>query len=222
MTTAPRFLLSRPLTALLAALALGSTLSACAPVVIGAAMGTGVMVATDRRTSGTQLEDETIELRAAARLSDRFGGNVRISVTSFNRRVLLTGEVPSDAVHAEAVKIVSGVENVKEIVDELAVMSSPSFTARQSDTLVTGRVKAALVDADDLSSNAFKVVTERGTTFLMGRVTRREADRATEVTRSISGVQRVVRVFEIISEEELRQLQFQQAPSSDATVKPAR
>lgn len=218
----PRFTLSRPLVTLLAAITLGSTLSACAPVVIGAAVGTGMLVATDRRTSGTQLEDQTIELRAAARLSDRFGGSVRIAVTSFNRRVLLTGEVPSEAARTEALKIVSGVENVKEIVDELAVMSSPSFTARQSDTLVTGRVKAALVDADDLSANAVKVVTERGTTYLLGRVTRREADRATEITRSISGVQRVVRVFEIISEEELRQLQFQQAPSSDATVKPAR
>ncbi len=217
-----RFTLSRPLVTLLAAVTLGSALSACAPVVIGAAVGTGMLVATDRRTSGTQLEDQTIELRAASRLSDRFGGGVRIAVTSFNRRVLLTGEVPSEAARTEAVKIVSGVENVKEIVDELAVMSSPSFTARQSDTLVTGRVKAALVDADDLSANAVKVVTERGTTYLMGRVTRREADRATEITRSISGVQRVVRVFEIISEEELRQLQFQQAPSSDATVKPAR
>lgn len=222
MTPAPRFALIRPLAAVLAVAALTGALSACAPLMVGAAVGGGMLVATDRRTSGTQLEDQTIELRANSRLSDRFAGNVRIAVTSFNRRVLLTGEVPSETSRAEAVKIVTGVENVKEIVDELTVMSSPSFTARQSDTLVTGRVKAALVDADDLSVNAFKVVTERGTTYLMGRVTRREADRATEITRGISGVQRVVRVFDLITEEELRQLQFQTAPSSDANVQPVK
>jgi len=204
---------SRLATTTLAVAALCGALQACAPIVIGAAVGTGVIVATDRRTSATQLEDESIEIKASTRLADRFAGGVRISVVSFNRRVLLTGEVPSEAAHTEAMKIVSGVENVKEVVDELAVMSSPSFTARQSDTLVTGRVKAALVDADDLSVNAFKVVTERGTTYLMGRVTRREADRATEIVRGVSGVQRVVRVFEIITEDELRQLQLQTTPA---------
>lgn len=206
----------------LAVATLCAALQACAPIVVGAAVGTGVIVATDRRTSATQLEDESIELKASTRLVDRFAGSIRVSVTSFNRRVLLTGEVPSEAARAEALRIVSGVENVKEIVDEMAVMSSPSFTARQGDTLTTGRVKAALVDADDLSVNAFKVVTERGTTYLMGRVTRREADRATEITRSAPGVQRVVRVFEIITEDELRQLQLQPAPASDARVQPAR
>ncbi len=191
-------------------------LSACAPLVVGGAVGTGVLVATDRRTAGIQLEDQSIEMRAASRLREAFGNRARVSVTSYNRRVLLTGEVPSETDRALAVRIVSQVENVAEIIDELAVMSSPSLTARSSDALVTARVKAALVDARDLSANAFKVTTDRGTVYLMGRVTQREAERATEVTRSLSGVQRVVRVLEIISEEELARIQPRQAPADTA------
>ena len=198
---------------LLGALVLSGLLSACAPLVLGTAVGTGVLVATDRRTSGAQLEDQGIELRAATRLREQFGDRARVIVTSYNRRVLLTGEVPSEADRATANRIVAGVENVREIVDELGVMSSPSLTARSADSLVTARVKAALVDASYLSANVFKVVTERGTTYLMGRVTQREADRATDVARSIPGVQRVVRVFELISEAELARISAPPAPA---------
>ena len=189
-------------------------LSACAPLVIGGAVGTGVLVATDRRTSGTQLEDQGIELRAAARLRDEFGNRARVNVTSFNRRVLLTGDVSSETDKALAVRIVSAVDNVSQIVDELGIQGSPSLTARSSDALVTARVKAAMVDAKDLFANSIKVVTERGTVYLMGRVTQREANRATEVTRGTPGVQRVVRVFEIITEEELARIQPRQAPAN--------
>lgn len=200
----------------LVATALTAGLSACAPLVVGGAVGTGVLVATDRRTSGAQLEDQGIEMRAGTRLREAFGSSARVVVTSYNRRVLLTGEVPSETDRAQALRIVSSVDNVAEIVDELAVMASPSLTARSSDALVTARVKAAMVDARDLFANAFKVTTERGTVYLMGRVTQREADRATEVTRSIPGVQRVVRVFEIITEEELARIQPRQAPGGTA------
>lgn len=206
----------RVLASALVATAAVAGLSACAPLVVGGAVGTGVLVATDRRTAGIQLEDQSIEMRAASRLREAFGNRARVSVTSYNRRVLLTGEVPSETDRALAVRIVSQVENVAEIIDELAVMSSPSLTARSSDALVTARVKAALVDARDLSANAFKVTTDRGTVYLMGRVTQREAERATEVTRSLSGVQRVVRVLEIISEEELARIQPRQAPADTA------
>ncbi len=207
MSVSKRPHLRRPVALTVATLALAGALSACAPLVVGTAVGSGVLVATDRRTSGIQLEDQGIELRAAARLREQFGDRVRVSVTSYNRRVLLTGEVPSEADRATASRLVAGVENVREIIDELGVMSSPSLTARSADGLVTARVKAAMVDARDLQANVFKVVTERGTTYLMGRVTQREAERATDVTRSIPGVQRVVRVFEIISDEELARLQ---------------
>lgn len=187
------------------AVTLVASLSACAPVMVGGAV-VGSLVAVDRRTSGAQLEDEGIELRAAARIRENLGERVHINITSYNRQVLLTGEVPTAQDKQLAEQVVSRVENVRVIVNELGVMGNSSFTQRSSDTLVTGRVKAGLVDARDLYASAYKVVTERGVVYLMGRVTQREADRGTDIARSTSGVQKVVRVFEIISEEELQAL----------------
>ena len=198
-------LLTRAALALAAATTLGATLSACAPLVIGGA-AVGAMMAFDRRTSGTQIEDESIELRAGSRLRDAFGDRAHVSVTSYNRQVLLTGEATTEQVKQQAEQIVSRVENVKGTINELGVMPPSSLTQRSSDTLITGQVKASLVDDNSLSVSAFKVVTERGTVYLMGRVTQREADRATQIARHINGVQRVVRIFEIISEEELRRI----------------
>jgi osmotically-inducible protein OsmY len=163
-------------------------------------------VATDRRTSGSVVEDEGIELRSSSRIKDALGDRGHINVTSYNRQVLLSGEVPSAQDKQLVEQIVSRVDNVRNIVNELAVMGNASLTQRSSDSLITGRVKASLVDAKDLFSNAFKVVTERGTTYIMGRVTEREAKRATQVVSSTSGVQKVVRIFEIISEEELARM----------------
>lgn len=202
----------------LLAVFLMSALSACAPVVVGGAVMTG-LVAADRRTSGAQLEDEGIELRANARVSDTFGTRVRVSVTSYNRQVLLTGEAPNENDRQRVEQVVAGVENVRRVVNEIVVLNTPTLTQRSGDALVTGRVKAAFVDAKDLSANAFKVVTERGTTYLMGLVTKREADRATEIARDINGVKRVVRIFEIISDEELKRLQLQSSSSQSAPAK---
>jgi osmotically-inducible protein OsmY len=178
-------------------------LSACAPVMVGGAV-MGSLVAIDRRTSGAQLEDEGIEIRAASRIRDHLGDRAHINVTSYNRQLLVTGEVPSAQDKQLVEQILAQVENVRTIVNELGVMASTTLSQRSSDTLITGRVKAAMVDARDLFANAYKVVTERGVVYLMGRVTQREADRGTEIARSTSGVQKVVRVFEIISEEELQ------------------
>jgi len=189
----------------LSVLALAGTLSACAPLVLGGA-AVGTMVAIDRRTSGAQLEDEGIELRAASRLRDAIGERGHINVNSYNRQVLLTGEVASEADKQNAEQVVSRVENVKGIVNDLAVMGNSSLTQRSADTLTTGKVRASLVDDKLLSAGAFRVVTERGTTYLMGLVTQREADRATAIARGVGGVQRVVRVFEMISEEDLRRI----------------
>ncbi|WP_366139730.1 BON domain-containing protein [uncultured Tepidimonas sp.] len=187
---------------------------------MGAAVGGTVLVATDRRTSGAQLEDQAIELKAANRLREALGERGRINVTSFNRRVLLTGEIASEADRQTALRVVQGVENVVAVVDELAVMGSPSLSARSADALVTARVKAALLDAKDLQANAFKVVTERGTVYLMGLVTQREANRAAEVVRTVPGVQRVVRVFEIISEADLARLQPSPPPQNTPATPP--
>jgi osmotically-inducible protein OsmY len=196
-------------------------LSGCVPLVVGGAIVGGTLVATDRRTSGAQLEDEGIELRSLNRLREVFVDRVHINATSYNRQVLLTGEVPTEADKVRAQEIVSRVENVRSIVNELAVLGNATLTSRSSDALVTGRVKASFVDAKDLYANAFKVVTERGNTYLMGRVTQREATRATEIARTTPGVQRVVRVLEIISEEELQRLLPQPAKPGTAAPAPA-
>jgi osmotically-inducible protein OsmY len=197
---------SRVAAAALCTVLLGAAVSGCAPLLVGGAL-TGAMVATDRRTSGTQLEDQGIELRASNRVREAMGQRSNVSVTSYNRQVLLTGEVATEQDKARAESLVASVENVRSVVNELGVLGASSLTQRSSDALVTGRVKAAMIDARDLSASAIKVVTTRGTVYLMGLVTQREADRATEITRNTQGVQRVVRVLEIISEAELARLQ---------------
>lgn len=205
--------LHRLTAATLAVAALSAVLSACAPLVVGGAAVTA-LVAVDRRTSGAQLDDQAIELRASNRIKDEIGdARARFSVSSYNRRVLLTGEASNDAIKSQITQIVSGVDNVREVINELGVTSSPSFKERATDTLITGRVKASLVDAKDLSASAFKVTTERGTVYLMGRVTQREADRATDIARNTQNVARVVRVFEIISEQELANIAAQKQPA---------
>lgn len=184
---------------------LGGALSGCAPLLIGGAAGT-VLVASDRRSAGIQLEDESIELRAKSAIREQMGTRVRVDVTSYNRQTLLTGDV-GNAQDKQAVEgLVARVDNVKSVVNELVVQNTPSMWDRSNDVLTTGRVKAAFIDAN-VQVNAVKVTTERNVVYLMGRVTQPEADRATEAARSISSVRRVVRVFEVISDEELKRLQ---------------
>ena len=169
------------------------------------------LVAIDRRTSGIQLEDQNIELKAAPRARAAAGADgTHINVTSYNRLVLLTGEVPSEAARRAAEQAAAQVENVRSIVNELAVAGVSSLTARSNDAILTGRVKATFVDGG-LPAQAVKVVTERGVVHLMGRVTEGEAERATQAARRVPGVQKVVRVFEIITEQELAALQGRSA-----------
>ena len=211
--TLPKAYASSLLATTLAAAAFSTLLGGCAPLIIGGAAASAALVASDRRTSGTQLEDEGIELRAASNLRGTFGDRAHINVTSFNRRVLLTGEVPSEDAKRQAEQVVTRVENVGSVVNELGVMGVSTLTQRSSDTLVTGKVKASIVDAADLQINAFKVLTERGTVYLMGRVTQREAEKVTQLTRRVGGVQRVVRVFDVVPDAEVKQVQST-APAS--------
>jgi osmotically-inducible protein OsmY len=196
----------------LAALTLAGTLATgCAPLIVGGAMVGGGMVALDRRTSGAQVEDQAIELKALSRVRELATlGNV--SATSYNRMLLITGEVPKDADRATVEQALSRIENVRSVVNELAVAANSSLSARSNDSILSAKVKAQFVDARDLQANAFKVVSERGVVYLMGRVTDREANRAAEVARTVPGVQKVVRVFELISEAELADLQSKPAP----------
>ncbi len=187
----------------LAAVTLAGALSACAPLVLGGAMVGSVLMATDRRSSGAQVEDQAIELKAINRVREVVGDRAHVSTTSYNRLVLLTGEVPNEADKAAVEQAVARIENVRSTVNDLAIAGNSSLTSRSNDTILTSKVKASFVDARDMLSNAFKVVTERGTVYLMGRVTEREATRAADLARSVSGVQKVVRVFEIVTEAEL-------------------
>ena len=188
--------------ALLAALLATQLFAGCAPLVLGGAV-VGGMMAADRRTSGAQLEDQSIELKSTNRIAGIVGERGHVNVTSYNRMVLVTGEVATDADKAAVEQAVGQIENVRSIVNELAVMAPTSIGSRSNDVVLTSKVKASLIDAKDLQANAFKVVTERGQVFLMGRVTEREATRASDVARSISGVQKVIRVFEIVTEAQL-------------------
>jgi len=182
------------------------SLGGCAALVVAGVMAGTVMVATDRRTSGAQLNDEGIEIRSANRLKEKFGERGNFSVTSYNGRVLLTGEVAGNSDKLAAEQLVFQVENVKAVVNELTIATSTStLKERSNDALITSLVKSSLFEAKELPSSAFKVVTERGVVYLMGRVTQREADRGTEIARGVSGVVKVVRSFEFISEEEAKQ-----------------
>lgn len=200
----------------LAGLLVGA-LSACAPLLIGGAMMTSA-VAVDRRTAGTQLEDENIERRAMSRVNSNVGDRGHVNVTSYNRKVLITGEVPTEQDKALLEQLISRVDNVAKVENELAVMGKSSLTQRSTDVLVTSRVKANFIDAKDVFSGAIKIVTERGVVYLLGRVTHREADRATDIARNTPGVLKVVRLFEIISEEDLQRLSEDTKPANTSGV----
>jgi osmotically-inducible protein OsmY len=182
-------------------------LGACAPLMVGGAVVGTTLVAIDRRTSGIQLEDQNIELKAGPRARTAGGGDAaHVNVTSYNRLVLLSGEVPTEAERRAAEQAAAQVENVRSIVNELAVAGVSSLTSRSNDAILTGRVKAAFIDGGP-PAQAVKVVTERGVVYLMGRVTARAAARATQAARRVPGVQKVVRVFETITEQELAAIQ---------------
>ena len=211
--TMTRLISSRLILNLLAASALTAGLSACVPLVVGGAAVGGAMVATDRRTSGAQLEDEGIELRANNRLSENFGDRAHVNITSYNRQVLLTGEVPTAQDQQRIAEMISKVENVRSVVNEVAVLGTSTLAGRSNDSYITGKVKATLVDAKNIQANSVKVVTERGVVYLMGRVTQREATHISDLVRGVSGVQKVVRVFEILTDQEVQNLPASNKPA---------
>lgn len=201
--------------------ALSTTLAGC----FGAAavgVGAGVLAYADRRLTEVQLTDEGIEIRAAKRIAEKFGDRVHVNVTSYNRTVLLTGEVPDSATKAEVEKIVAGVPNVKAISNELLIGGISSFASRSNDAYITSKVKARFIDANRFAANHVKVVTENAVVYLMGLVTQAESAAAVEVARTTAGVQKVVRVFEIISEDEARRLgSMSAAPATKPSQPPA-
>ena len=178
--------------------AIATQLTACFPVVAGGVAATGVMAA-DRRTSGTYIEDQSIELKAKKNIIDNIGAaNIHVNVTSYNRNVLLTGEVINEAAKTKAEAATKAIDNVKTITNELTVDENSKFTERNNDTYITSKVKASMIKENRFPANYVKVVTEAGTVYLMGIVKHKEADDAVEIARSIEGVNKVVKVFEYI------------------------
>jgi len=171
-------------------------LQACVPVVIGAGGAAAYSSLEDRRSTGVQIDDESIEVRASNRINDRFGGRVHVNVTSYNRIVLITGEVPDDAARQEVEKIVRAVPNVREVTNDLQIAGISSYASRTNDTYLTTKVRGGLLDTKRVSSVHLKVVTEAGAVYLMGLVTEPEAEEAVEIARNTGGVRKVVKVFE--------------------------
>ena len=199
----------------LTAIVLGSALGGCVALVGGGAAVAG-MSALDRRTTGTQVEDEGIELRAGNRIGEVIGDKARVSVTSYNRIVLLTGQAGNDTDKQSIEKLVREQVQVRNVFNEIEVAPfTATLSQRSNDTVTTGQVKASLVQAKDISSSSIKVVTENNVVYLMGIVTARESTRAAEIARGINGVTKVVRLFEIISEDDLAAMR----PASASEIK---
>jgi osmotically-inducible protein OsmY len=197
----------RAIAMLAAALVAGGLLAGCAALVGGAMVG-GTAMAVDRRTTGTQLDDQTIEVRVSSAVQATIGDRGRVVATSYNRVVLLTGEVPSEADLKALDAALRKVENVRGVVNELAVMPSATISQITDDSIVTGKVKAAIFDSKELQVASIKVVTERGIVYLMGLVTEGESNVAGNVARGVGGVKKVVKVFEIITPAELATMPF--------------
>ena len=182
---------------LLLLVVVSGALQGCFPVV-AAGVGTGIMMAQDRRTTGAYIDDEAIEDKAAGLIDKQYKNTVHVNITSFNRNVLVSGEVPSEAVKTEIGKLISGVENVRNLNNELVVSGLSSLTSRSSDSLVTSDIKLRFMRDKRFKADQVKVITENSTVFLMGIVKHAEADAATEVTSTTGGVQRVVKLFEYL------------------------
>ncbi len=187
-------------------------LAGCQALLLGGAVVGGTMVATDRRSSATQLEDQLIETKAGTRIRELLGERGKVTVTSYNRLVLLTGDVATESDKAAVEQAAARVDNVRSVFNELAVMGSASLNVRSNDLLLSAKVKASIVDSKGLYANSIKVVTERGIVYMMGRVSEAEATQAANVARGVTGVVKVVRVFEILSPAELAEIQPKPAP----------
>lgn len=185
---------------LLLAITICSTLTGCVAVVAGGAAAGGA-IAADRRSSGTYVDDEGIEWKALTEINNALGDKIHVNVTSYNRNVLLTGEAFDEASKIKAESIAKDVQNVRNVTNELAVAPATSLTSRSNDSYLTSLVKAEMVKENRFPANYVKVVTENSVVYLMGMVTRKEAEDAVEIARSTDGVRKVVKVFEYVVEQ---------------------
>jgi osmotically-inducible protein OsmY len=171
-------------------------LSGCVPVLIAGAAGGAAMVATDRRSAGAQVDDESIELKIATQASSQFGERIHLNVTSYNGVVLLTGEVPDQAALTSIGTLAKNTEKVRGVHNEMVVGPNSDFSARSNDTYITSKVKTRMLEANKFPPNVVKVVTERSVVYLMGIVSKEEGDAAAEIAATTAGVARVVKFFQ--------------------------
>ena len=196
-------------------------LQGCVPAVVGAGAAAGVMTAHDRRTTGTQADDEGLEWKAAQQIPENYKNDAHVNFTAFNRRLLITGEVPSEEARNVIGERVGKLEGVKEVFNETVVGAASSLSSRTNDSYVTSKVKARLVDEKTISANHVKVVTEAGIVYLMGIVTEREGKVAVAVTRTTAGVRKVVNLTEVISDAEAKRLQTLPSAGTAPPTQPA-
>ncbi|MDR1661217.1 MAG: BON domain-containing protein [Azoarcus sp.] len=200
-------------------LAAVSFLQGCFPLV-AVGIGAGAIMVADRRSAGAYVDDETIEWKVADLLRKHFGTLNHINAASYNRNVLLTGEVQDENIRAQAQRLASGVTSVRSVVNELTIGPASAFSSRSNDTLITSNVKARFLNNGQFTFNHIKVITETGIVFLLGLVTRTEAEQAVEIARTTQGVKKVIKVFEYIGENEAQKIDKsnseRSAPASDA------
>lgn len=214
--------LRRPLLGIALGAVLCASLQGCVPLVVGAT-AVGSMAAVDRRSLGMQTDDKTIELKGEGRASKITGDKGRVAVTSYNRMVVLSGEVADEKMKAEVQAQIATLGDLKKIENDLEVAPVSTVSARSSDLLITSKVKAAIIDTKDLYISAFKIHTDRGVVYLMGRVTQREAKLGAEVARNAAGnIRKVVKLFEYISEDELLEIKAKSSPEESRTPAPAK
>jgi osmotically-inducible protein OsmY len=214
--------LRRPLLGIALGTVLCASLQGCLPLVVGAT-AVGSMAAVDRRSLGMQTDDKTIELKGEGRASKITGDKGRVAVTSYNRMVVLSGEVADEKMKAEVQAQIATLGDLKKIENDLEVAPVSTVSARSSDLLITSKVKAAIIDTKDLYISAFKIHTDRGVVYLMGRVTQREAKLGAEVARNAaSDIRKVVKLFEYISEDELLEIKTKSSPEEARTPAPAK
>lgn len=214
-----------PLTLSLLAGAGSVTLQGCTGLevpLIAAGFATGTLAAADRRTLGTQVEDRGIQLKAETRLLEKFGADSHINATVYNRRLLLTGEVPNEATRKAVEKEAASIENVRVIVNELQVDLKSSLSSRSNDAVISSKVKAAMIDNQNIYTGAFKFVTERGNVYLLGLATEKEAELAADVIAGVGGVEKVIKSVDYITEDERLRIVKSQTVSEDKQGSPVR
>ena len=213
-------ILSRLVSALLCVVAALTLLNACGVIAVGAVAG-GASVLADRRTAAAQATDIGIQLEAGAQLSNKFGNDAHINVSSFNQQVLLTGEVKTAAMKAQADADVKQIKNVRAVFDELIVGPNSSYTARANDAYLTSKIKAEMIFTNNLPSNSMDIVTEGTNVYMLGILTAAEAASAKKIASSTNGVKAVYTFFDLISEADKERIDTANKNASAASTKPA-